>query len=95
MSDPRPPAPPRGCQKYHGTIGCRCQVAASVGQPHRGAHHCDEHDRYWTDREEMYVAMYVSVVTKWAALLESADLAEDAQPDEVIAAFRGGSPDAG
>ena len=39
-----------------------------------------------SDREEMYVSMYTSVVTKWAALLEHYDLAEDVQPDEVIAA---------
>jgi hypothetical protein len=51
-TDPRPPSPPSGCQKYHGVPGCRCQVRATRSEPHRGAHHCDEHDRYWTDREE-------------------------------------------
>lgn len=87
MTAERPPAPPNGCQKYHGVPGCRCQVRASKDQPHPGAHHCDEHDRYWTDREEMYVEMYLSVASKWAALLEHADLAEDVQPEEVIDAL--------
>ena len=80
----RPPAPPNGCQTYHGIPGCRCQVRATRGEPHRGAHHCDEHDRYWTDREEMYASMYTEVARKWSALLEHFDLAEDVQPAEVI-----------
>ena len=87
MADTRPPAPPNGCQKYHGIPGCRCQARASKDQQHHGAHHCNEHDRYWTDREEMYVEMYVEIAAKWAALLEHADLAEDVQPEEVIDAL--------
>ena len=48
----RPPLPPRRCLHYHGVPGCRCQVAGIAGKPHKGRHHCEEHDYTWTDDAE-------------------------------------------
>ena len=38
------------------------------------------------DKADLYRAMYVALAAKWAALLEHFDLAEDAQPEDIIAA---------